>query len=68
MTVDAEVWHWTAAGMRMRLPTGSSAGYITVRDAERLLEEAHARGRRAAEGERLRGAEYLEHLRDTGEP
>jgi hypothetical protein len=66
MTVDAEVWVWTSTGMR-RYP-GSDGGYITVRDVERLLEEAHARGRRQAEGERLRGAEYLEHIRDTGDP
>lgn len=65
MIVDAEVWNWTRNGMRR---VATHGGYITVRDAERLLEKAYNRGRRAAEGERLRGAEYLEHIRDTGEP
>jgi hypothetical protein len=42
--VDAQVWHWTPAGMRL---TGSThEGYITVREVERLLEEAHAAGMR----------------------
>lgn len=65
MIVDAGVFYWTEVGMRA---SGYGDAYITVREAERLLEEAHARGRRAAEGERLRDAEYLEHIRDTGEP
>jgi hypothetical protein len=45
MIVDAEVWHWTQNGMRRgEFPT-LTAGYIQVRDAERLLAEAHERGR-----------------------
>ena len=45
MIVDAEVWHWTPNGMRRgEFPT-LTAGYIQVRDAERLLAEAHERGR-----------------------
>ena len=42
MTVNARVLHWTATGMR---ESGGIGDYIEVRDAERLLEEAHARGR-----------------------
>jgi hypothetical protein len=45
MIVEAEVWHWTAHGMRRGTESGSA--YITVRDAEQLLQEAHERGRRA---------------------
>jgi hypothetical protein len=40
--VESEIWHWTAEGMRRG---GVHQGYITVRDAERLLKEAHERGR-----------------------
>lgn len=67
MVVDAELWHWTPNGMR-KGGLHQRTEYITVRDAERPLEEAHARGRRAAEGERLTGAAYLRHVRDGAEP
>ena len=41
MIVDARVLHWTAMGMR---EAGGIGDYIEVREAERLLEQAHARG------------------------
>lgn len=44
MVVDANVWYWTAKGMTTR-DTGE-VGYIERREVERLLEEAHARGKR----------------------
>lgn len=44
MVVDAEVFYWTEVGMRSR---GYGDAYITVREAERLLEEADERRRRA---------------------
>lgn len=50
MIVDAEVWYWTPNGMRKN-GLHQSTNYITVRDAERLLEEAHARG--ARQGQRM---------------
>ena len=43
MIVDARVLHWTAMGMR---ESGGIGDYIEVREVERLLEEAHARGKR----------------------
>ena len=42
MVVDAEVFYWTEVGMRSR---GYGEAYITVREAERLLEEADERRR-----------------------
>lgn len=45
MVVDAQVFYWTPQGMRQQHaiePYGTR--YITVADAERLLEEAHKRG------------------------
>jgi hypothetical protein len=42
MVVDAEVFYWTEVGMR---PRGYGDAYITVREAERLLEEADERRR-----------------------
>lgn len=45
MEVEVEVYIWTSTGMRR---TPSNDGYVTTRDLERLLEEAHERGRRAA--------------------
>lgn len=40
MEVKAVLWFWTPGGMK------SGAGeYVARRDAERLLEEAHERGR-----------------------
>jgi hypothetical protein len=44
MVVDAEVFYWTEVGMRSR---GYCDAYITVREAERLLDEADERRRRA---------------------
>lgn len=40
--VDAEIWIWTSTGMRR---TPSNEGFIATREIERLLEEAHERGR-----------------------
>lgn len=51
--VDAHVFYWTQHGMRSNTGVSSRAtGYIEVAEVERLLEEAHARGRQrgAAEG------------------
>ena len=52
MEVDAPVWYWTPHGMRQQLSIAQLSTdhtrYITVEDAERLLEEAHARGYRQA--------------------
>ncbi len=42
MEVDSQVFYWTEVGMRAR---GYGEGYITVREAERLLEEADERRR-----------------------
>jgi hypothetical protein len=42
MVVDAEVFYWTEVGMRSR---GYGDAYITVREAERLLDEADERRR-----------------------
>jgi hypothetical protein len=50
MIVEAEVWVWTPRGMR--LSSDTTDGYLTVRDAERLLEEADVR-RMNCERERL---------------
>lgn len=47
MVVDAEVWYWQPTGMSKSVAFACGASrerYITVRDAERLLEEAHKRG------------------------
>lgn len=70
MIGDAEMWHWTRNGMRRIGPPNNCwarlVSYITVREAERMIEEAHDRGRREAEGQRLRGAAYLQHIRDNG--
>lgn len=44
MVIDAEIYRWTATGM-VRCEA-ESFGWIRVREVERLLEEAHARGRR----------------------
>lgn len=44
MIVDAEIYAWTPTGMRR---TTDNVGYVTTRELERLLEEAHERGRRA---------------------
>lgn len=47
ITVDAVVWYWSPEGMRnapaMRQGLGME-GYITRREAERLLEDAYRRG------------------------
>lgn len=61
MIVDAEVWHWTTHGMRRG---GVHDGYITVRDAERLLEEADLR--RNQERQHRKGCQCVNC--DTGEP
>lgn len=47
MEVSAEVWYWTPHGMTedARLARGSER-YVTVREAERLLQEANAAGYR----------------------
>ena len=40
--ITVEVFTWTPEGMRPS--TDTREGYIPVREVERLLEEAHARG------------------------
>lgn len=45
MVVEVEVFTWTPRGMRRN--ADAIDGYVRVRDAEQLLEEAYARGRRA---------------------
>lgn len=47
MIVDAAVWIWTKDGMRRASETAGVTRYIEVGEAERLLEEAHERGREA---------------------
>lgn len=44
MEIEAEVWCWTPGGMRRATDTVNA--YVTVRDLERLLEEADERRRR----------------------
>lgn len=44
MVIDAHVYHWTPAGMVRRATTHN--GWIAVHEVERLLEEAHAKGKR----------------------
>lgn len=39
--VDVKCWSWAPSGMQ----TSGSGGYVRVQDVERLLEEAHVRGR-----------------------
>jgi hypothetical protein len=46
--VDANVFHWTPGGMKPGRALHGT-GYIKEREVERLLEEAHARGKRQAE-------------------
>ena len=43
MIVDAEIWIWTSTGMRR---TPNNEGFVATRELERLLEEAHERGRK----------------------
>lgn len=59
MVVDAHVYYWTASGM---MPIAEAFGdcYILVREAERLLEEAHARGKREGIIEATSNASYRE--------
>lgn len=64
MIVDVEIWYWTPSGMTQR-PTVRGDRYITVRDSERLLEEADLR---RLNQERARFDEEFERRRDTGEP
>lgn len=45
--VDAHVYYWSSGGMTETPPVASAVRYIEVREAERLLEEAHARGQRS---------------------
>lgn len=40
--LTAEIWHWTAFGMRRNYD--SNEGWISRREAEKLCEEAHRRG------------------------
>lgn len=44
--VDAHVYYWSPAGMTEKPPIANAVRYIEVREAETLLEEAHARGQR----------------------
>lgn len=44
MEVEAEVWYWSPKGMTNR-PSPNRTAYVETRAAERLLEEAHERGR-----------------------
>lgn len=47
MVVDARVWYWTKVGMAQGAYfAGRMTPYIEQSEVERLLEEAHARGRR----------------------
>lgn len=62
MIVDAEVWQWSPHGMQRG---GTHGGYITVRDCQRLLEEADWR---RLDQERARRDDEIERRRDTGEP
>lgn len=45
MQVDAHVLYWTKGGMSSRAPSVLSVPYVTVQEAEQLMEEAHERGR-----------------------
>lgn len=44
--VDAHVYYWSPSGMTESPQVAGAVRYIEVREAERLLEEAHARGQR----------------------
>lgn len=62
MEVDAEVYYWSSSGM-VQSGFGCQAGnaYVERRTAERLLEEAHARGRQQERDDyaaRSRGDEH----------
>lgn len=46
MEVDAVMWYWSANGMRRQPQNGSEVRFVEAGEAERLLEEAHERGRR----------------------
>lgn len=58
MIVDAAVYVWTQQGMRRISETFVVGGarYIEVTEAERLLEDAHRRGRRSGIDEALMDA------------
>jgi hypothetical protein len=47
-TVEAHLFYWSSEGMRpAKVMTALyGAAYVQVEEVERLLEEAHARGRR----------------------
>jgi hypothetical protein len=44
MEVSANVYFWAPDGMRRGAPPIGCNGYVELREAEKLLEEAHARG------------------------
>ncbi|HEX2242686.1 MAG TPA: hypothetical protein VHK27_05450 [Gammaproteobacteria bacterium] len=46
MEVEAHVWYWTPNGMSERYSaSGGKTGYIEAREVERLLEQAHEKGK-----------------------
>lgn len=45
--VDAHVYYWSPHGMTERPSVWSTVRYVEVREVERLLEAAHARGQRS---------------------
>lgn len=57
MEVWTNIWFWSPVGMKTQATSGSYRGFVEVDEAERLLEEAHARGKR--EG-------YTQAVTDTG--
>lgn len=52
MEIEAQVWYWTPYGME-RNPKGSPERYVHVSEVERLLGEAHRRGKEAGRMEGL---------------
>lgn len=45
--VDAEIYRWSASGMRRIYSGHDGEDYVKVAELKRLLEEAHERGRQA---------------------
>lgn len=52
MEIEAVVWYWTPNGME-RSPKGSQERYVHVSEVERLLGDAHRRGKEAGRMEGL---------------
>ena len=56
--IETRVFYWTKQGMRETAPLPHCVGYIQRGEVERLLEEAHARGRAAGVAEAASAAAF----------